>query len=456
MPEGNPSAGGEVDVGTAPVRGAQPDADGARRGSGQPDLGHAHVPPGDPHEDPATCSQPVDLALGPGLGQRGQQVQVVGVALEEHLGDRGREAQVPVDLERRVRAEEVRVEPAAVRGGPALQRARRRLDRPQREPHLVVGPVAAPEPGPQRGPPGEGPTGRLGAAQVEAPRRGPAQVGVLLGGQAPQGEQSHEVREVPVLGLGLGQVLGPLEHAPAGPYPGGREERDRGLEVGQPPGGVARRATRLHERLVRRAARRREVAQQGDVHGGRPRDRRGRAVGREVAVLRRRRRRGPGLAGDLDEPVGVAPRVGADPVQREESRALEHGPRHVAQIAGIRGEHVVVPDVAREPGPAQRPARPGRVAVPRTHGPGMPPDVGVVVRDPPARPVERRGRARPGAACDAGREGEQGLVALGEVGGLGGPVVHGRVDVERVAAAPRSGELVVPQSLQRRGEATGS
>ena len=46
-----------------------------------------------------SCTEPVDGAGGPGLGQGGQESDFAEVALEEHLGDSGRSAEVGIDLE---------------------------------------------------------------------------------------------------------------------------------------------------------------------------------------------------------------------------------------------------------------------------------------------------------------------------------------------------------------------
>ena len=45
--------------------------------------------------------------------QRGQQVELAGMALQQHLGDAGRRAEVAVDLKRRVRVEQVGVDATA-------------------------------------------------------------------------------------------------------------------------------------------------------------------------------------------------------------------------------------------------------------------------------------------------------------------------------------------------------
>ncbi len=56
----------------------------------------------------------------------------------------------------------------------------------------------------------------------------------------------------------------------------------------------------------------------------------------------------------------------------------------------------------------------------------------------------------------AGDEVEEGAVALGEVGRLGGPVVHLDVDVGVVVGAPRRGVGVVPKALEIRREVAGA
>ncbi len=71
------------------------------------------------------------------------------------------------------------------------------------------------------------------------------------------------------------------------------------------------------------------------------------------------------------------------------------------------------------------------------------------MRGPAARAVVRGGRLR-ARHREIGDEIQQRLVQLGEIGGLGGPVVHLRVDVQRPVRTPRRAHVFVPDALQVR------
>ena len=81
--------------------------------------------------DAAVAAQAAGLAVGPFGGQHGQHVRDAAVALQDHLGDGRGEPVVAVDLERRVRAEQVGQQAApaapwrgwAARETPAVPRA---------------------------------------------------------------------------------------------------------------------------------------------------------------------------------------------------------------------------------------------------------------------------------------------------------------------------------------------
>jgi hypothetical protein len=89
--------------------------------------------PGDVDDDPAASSQTGHSSAGPSCGQCRQQLDLAGVALQEHLRDSCRRAEVAVDLERRMRAEQVRVDTGAaadvVRAG-VVGRGQERVDQP--------------------------------------------------------------------------------------------------------------------------------------------------------------------------------------------------------------------------------------------------------------------------------------------------------------------------------------
>ena len=81
-------------------------------------------------------------------------------------------------------------------------------------------------------------------------------------------------------------------------------------------------------------------------------------------------------------------------------------------------------------------------------GRGRPPEIGVVVGDPAAGAPMHLGGAGAGYR-EVLDHGHQRLDALAQVGGLGRPVVHLGIDVDRVLAAPGRVQAVVPQALER-------
>jgi len=152
-----------------------------------------------------------------------------------------------------------------------------------------------------------------------------------------------------------------------------------------------------------------------------------------VLVLGRQGRAGhqPLVRGLLDKGV------------QEELRSAPHGRIGLCQEGLVLTEQVVLPQVHAQPCTAQGP-HPVLGPVDRGRGP---PQVCVVVGDPPPGPVLDLGRAGPGLG-ELGDHPDQGLRALGQVGRLRGPVVHLCVDVDRVLAAPGRAHLVVPEALE--------
>ena len=59
------------------------------------------------HHLAATCAESFEMSASPYRGQGGQQLDFSVMALQQHLGDAGRAAEVAVNLERRMGAEEV-------------------------------------------------------------------------------------------------------------------------------------------------------------------------------------------------------------------------------------------------------------------------------------------------------------------------------------------------------------
>ena len=68
----------------------------------------------------AACAQTFHRARRPGGGQRGKQNDFARVTLQEHFRDAGDRAEIAVDLERRMRVEQIRVSPAAGVEGTAV------------------------------------------------------------------------------------------------------------------------------------------------------------------------------------------------------------------------------------------------------------------------------------------------------------------------------------------------
>ena len=115
------------------------------------------------------------------------------------------------------------------------------------------------------------------------------------------------------------------------------------------------------------------------------------------------------------------------------------------QVAAVL---VMLPDVGAQPREAHHPERRGHPHVLRG---GVAPHVGVVVRGNAAAAVHHaRGVAPVGR--HALQVAEQRQPAVGQAAAFRGPVVHFRVDVNGVFAAPRRVGIFVPDALQIRGQ----
>lgn len=235
---------------------------------------------------------------------------------------------------------------------------------------------------------------------------------------------------VPVARLGLLVVVQPLLQLPVTPDPergqpsarGGDPGTEVGVDIEQLGALRADAQHSLHEDPVR-----------GGTHGHRTPA----AVGCEVPVLRRFRRPG-------DEPALL--RL-VDRVSKEElGGPANDRVRTIPEERLIAAVLVVLPQLEGKPGTA------GHVHSPSDAGSGcrVPPCVGHCVRDPARCAVHLLG-GRPAMGRESLQETEQWLLALGQVGRLGGPVallgVHVQVEVVRPGRA--AGQAVVPQSLQR-------
>ena len=123
----------------------------------------------------------------------------------------------------------------------------------------------------------------------------------------------------------------------------------------------------------------------------------------------------------------------------------------VARYARIAGVLVAIPERDGEPRAARRPEPPLR-AVDRGR---RAPEIRVVVGDPATGAIHLAGRAcaRHGEVLN---HGGQRVHRLLQVRGHRRPVVHLGVDVDRVLAAPRRRQAVVPDALQIGGLRAGA
>ncbi len=359
----------------------------------------------------AACPQSPEGTGGPGVGQGGQQLDLVRVTLHQHLGDAGDAAEVAVDLEGRVQVEEVG------RGARRGEQVRQ----------VLVGAGRLQQPRPHVDLPGEGPALSRGAAQFQA----------LLGGRgelrgAPRGdlgarEDAVQVGHVAALDQGrLLPVHQPLlDLAQVADAGGGEPVADLGDAFDEPAVAVQ------HLRGLPEGVE--EVPQQLHVHRGAGADADALPLVLVVGDLRR-------LRGVGDEPAGL--RVHLQGVEEELHRALHH--RVVAaERARLAGEPVVVPQHHAQPGAAGGP----HAVLGGVHRCRAAPAVGVVVQDPAGGVVQ----LPCGAAAGLGEfvhHPHGGVPALGEVAGAGGPVVHLEVDVDGVLGLPGRVQAVVPQALE--------
>ena len=109
----------------------------------------------------------------------------------------------------------------------------------------------------------------------------------------------------------------------------------------------------------------------------------------------------------------------------------------------VSAESVMLPQMLAKPGATNRP-HPESC---RVDGRRPSPEIDVVVSYPPAAAVVRSSclgtRSR-----DVSKEVEQWLMAFGEITHFSRPVIHLRVNVDRVFAAPGWGNGVIPNPLE--------
>ena len=158
--------------------------------------------------------------------------------------------------------------------------------------------------------------------------------------------------------------------------------------------------------------------------------------------------------GDHQVPGGV----GDEEVEPELGGALEDRVAGVTQVLHVAGVAVVLPVGVRHPGGGL--GEPGGgLGEPGGGGPvvqaGVPPGGGLVEGHPArgARRVAEQGLGAGPAGChEAGDEALVGRGGLGQVGGVGGPVVHLEVDIDVVVGAPGWVDAVVPHALEVGGQ----
>ena len=175
------------------------------------------------------------------------------------------------------------------------------------------------------------------------------------------------------------------------------------------------------------------------------------AIGQLIFILGRRRRRSHQVAILFDQPL-----------HQEAGRALHHR-IGLSQELAVLGEHIVFPQVGRNPGATDGPAAPHRAFVAIAHRIGHAPDVAVVTNEPgrhtlllgdsSAIVVLRGDGAALGQAPDPR---QHGIVHLGQSSHLGGPIVLLDIDVDRIVAAPGRCHKFVPKTLQVGRHALGT
>ncbi len=340
-----------------------------------------------------------------------------------------------------MRVEQVRIDPAAA---PIVGVGR--VHERQQSPHHAVGSLGVVQPRPQAQPPAHAPTRCVVASDVHGPANGLSQQGRAAGRDLVTGVCAVEVGEVAVGHFGLHEVVGPfLQLAPRPDLVG--EDALAGLP--QAGGELA-----IHtQNLACADAVGEQLSSDRQIHGGADARRNRPTVGRPEGKFGRRR----GGCDQIRPSLGVLRRLGAtvfdQPIEAELGSAAHHGP-HLGERCSIQAESVAFPQVLAQPSASVGPIRPNGVAGQLADGRRVPPEVRVVVRHPALHAVVLAGHARP-RGDQLLRHAEQRLVALGQVGRLGGPVVHLGVDVQRVVRTPRWPNVVVPDALQVGGLRSG-
>ena len=151
------------------------------------------------------------------------------------------------------------------------------------------------------------------------------------------------------------------------------------------------------------------------------------------SVLRRNRRY-------ADQPA--VPGLLGQKIEKKLAGFLHHR-IDLRQIGRIAAEKVTVPQMLAEPSVRRGP----HAAERRIDHAADTPDVRIVVGRPSTRPVHLRGRL-PARNAQVADHVDQRSVQFGQVRRLGRPVVHFRIDVDRVLAVPCRKSLMIPNALQ--------
>jgi len=169
------------------------------------------------------------------------------------------------------------------------------------------------------------------------------------------------------------------------------------------------------------------------------------AIGSEEAEFRR--------AGGGGDKVTVP--VVNEPIETEFGGSFHHRPRAISQEFFVPAERIMLPEIPAQPGATHGPICPYRItAAVVAHRPGLAPDIGIVVRHPAVGAVVDLG----GLASVNGKhfdEIQKRLVALGEIGNFGRPVIHLGVNVQGPVGTPGRARGIIPNALQVGGQSGG-
>ena len=349
------------------------------------------------------------------------------VALQEHLCNACCATEVAVDLERRMGVEEVRIGAAV---GILLYAA----VVGQQVEHVgddLQGVVAIEHTRPEVYLPAQAPARGHIATLGERGGSCGKEFGMGVGRDLIGGVKAVEMRDVAVVVLGVVGIDEPLLQLSVLPYlhwwQGCQGLVDTAIELGIPQAkgfhGLLQLGENIKDNLV--------------VHGGAGGDG---GAGAGGSVLGRCRGHGHQPA-----VLGMTLHI----IEQKSCGALEYG-KVSAQESLVASEEIVLPEVSREPCSARGEHAP----LCAIDGPCYAPDVGVVVRHPPAAAVHLTCRQRP-CLTEVAYEREERFGRVAEVAYLRDPVVHLGIDVDGVFAVPHGRYFIVPHALEVCGLSAG-